>query len=801
MGCTSSKSTALPPSAMRKPSSLPESAMKKAHTVELNGEKDSSRLKRYPSNTQNSAANKSITFDDSTNSAAAPALLSKKSETSHSNRSITGSEETRSKPKSIRFEELETSLKQKKSQITMAAVAAAAASANAAPSPASPRASHHERQKSVTGEKFNLDEDMATRLQRKQSNLHESLVPMNASNMPIRDYYDGVDDSDSVIGSGNWGVVKVIYRKRDQRKFACKIVKLDDEMTDEQFAELRSEIDALRQLDHVAIAKLYETFEEPGENLYLVMELLTGGELYNALVERSPTGRFDEIRTRRLAKRMISAIAYLHDKGLVHRDVKLENFCFRGDEAEDEIVLIDFGLAKLYEMRNQETAIVGSSYYIAPEIIEGSYSGPTPDMWSIGVILFMMLAGRPPFDGSSDFNIMRRTAKGKYHMDDEVWKTEVSSHAQDFVKRCLTLKPADRITGKEALKHPFLTLSDEALIDAGAGDDPARALAPAVIPSVVSQQLDVFKRHTRRASQSLFGGAGSSNQEFLDRLQAFAGRHELVRIFAQAVAYCLAREDVRDLTKCFVVLDRDQDGLITVADIEVGLMGATEEEVAEEIRIVSRNSITDNPKLQPGKKPATQKFFHTIDEATRFRRKRRREANYLFAAMDVQKKSKVSLNEFIAATLDFKFFKDDVLLTDAFCRLCGANAGRGVENLAVTIQLLEGVLGGRFNEKRAKRLVGEFVAIARYNDLAEPDRSPPPVPNAPTATATAAVVQPISNSASFRSASDRLRKLGSYTLGGAATADDLPSSLAQRRVDVDRIVYSDFRLAMKHESE
>ncbi|KAH9254644.1 hypothetical protein BASA81_007401 [Batrachochytrium salamandrivorans] len=794
MGCTSSKRTTLPPSAMRKPSSLPESAMKKAHTVDLNGEKDSSRLKRYPSNTQNSNGNKSITFDDSTNPATNTTLLSKKSEASHSNRSITGLEENRSKPKSIRFEELETSLKQKKSQITMAAAAAAAASANGAvPSPTSP---HHERQKSVTGEKFNLDEDMASRLQRKQSNLHESLVPMNTTTTPIRDYYDGVDESDSVIGSGNWGVVKVIYRKRDQRKFACKIVKLDDEMTDEQFAELRSEIDALRQLDHVAIAKLYETFEEPGEYLYLVMELLTGGELYNALVERSPTGRFDEIRTRRLAKRMISAIAYLHDKGLVHRDVKLENFCFRGDEVEDEIVLIDFGLAKLYEMRNQETAIVGSSYYIAPEIIEGSYSGPTPDMWSIGVILFMMLAGRPPFDGSSDFNIMRRTAKGKYHMDDEVWKTEVSSYAQDFVKRCLTLKPADRITGKEALKHPFLTLSDEALIDAGAGDDPARALAPAVIPSVVSQQLDVFKRHTRRASQSLFGGAGSSNQEFLDRLQAFAGRHELVRIFAQAVAYCLAREDVRELTKCFVVLDRDQDGLITVADIEVGLMGATEEEVAEEIRIVSRNSITDNPKLQ-GKKPVTQKFFHTIDEATRFRRKRRREANYLFAAMDVQKKSKVSLNEFIAATLDFKFFKDDVLLTDAFCRLCGANAGRGVENLAVTIQLLEGVLGGRFNEKRAKRLVGEFVAIARYNDLAEPDQSPPSAPNAPAA----AVVPTTVNSGSFRNASDRLRKLGSYTLGGAATAEDLPSSLAQRRVDVDRIVYSDFRLAMKHENE
>lgn len=197
--------------------------------------------------------------------------------------------------------------------------------------------------------------------------------------------------------------------------------------------------------------------------LYLIMELLTGGELYSALVERSPTGRFDEIRTRKLARRMVSAIAYLHDRGLVHRDIKLENFCFRGDEADDEIVLIDFGLAKLYDMKRDGgagknmTEVVGSSYYIAPEIVEGNYSGPTPDVWSLGVILFMMLCGRPPFDGTNDANIMRKTLKGKYDMDDEVWRMEISTLAQDFVRKCLTRDVNLRMTSKEALRHQWLT--------------------------------------------------------------------------------------------------------------------------------------------------------------------------------------------------------------------------------------------------------------------------------------------------------------------------------------------------------
>ena len=680
----------------------------------------------------------------------------------------------------------------------------------------------HERQKSVTaglriertgsqssGENSG-GHDRKSRLKKKgsdtqdgskirNSNLQENLVAVNSSTTNVREYYDGIDDEDNVIGSGNWGVVKVVTRKRDGKKFACKIVKLGDHMTDSQFDELRTEIDALRQLDHVAIAKLFETYEEPGLRLYLVMELLTGGELYSALVERSPTGRFDELRTRKLARRMVSAIAYLHDKGLVHRDIKLENFCFRGDESEDEIVLIDFGLAKLYELKQNMTEVVGSSYYVAPEIIEGSYSGPSPDMWSLGVILFMMLSGRPPFDGSSDQNIMRRAVKGRYTMDDEVWRTEVSTLAQDFVRRCLTRDPAVRMSSKEGLRHAWLTASEEALIDAGAGDDPARAIAPAVIPSVVSEGINLAKRASRRISTTIFGPG--ANEEMLERLRFYASRHELVRLFSQAVAFSVGRDEVRDLMKLFVKLDRDGDGTITAADIEVGLLGAPPEEVEEENRQASRGSLTimASPRRPTTNTLATSKFpgFHSVDDATRHRRKRRREANYLFAAMDVQKKNKVSLNEFIAATLSVSFYKDEKLLGEAFARLCGVNAGTPSDQMMLTVRGLEGMLGSRFSDRRARRLIGEFVALARFGPkepASQPSdpAAPSPQPISPPA--------PIGPPGLVSTASERFRKFGSMSGLGRNEEEGDPDhpGISPRRVDVDAIKFDDFAKGMMH---
>jgi len=678
----------------------------------------------------------------------------------------------------------------------------------------------HERQKSVTAglrpertgsqssgesgsEKKNRlkkkGSDSQETVKHRGSNLQDHFLALNPSSMDVREFYEGVDAEDNILGSGNWGVVKVVTRKRDGKRFACKIIKLEDKTKESEIEELRMEIDALRQLDHVAIAKLFETFEEPGSRLYLIMELLTGGDLYTALVVRSPTGRFDEIRTRKLARRMVSAIAYMHDKGLVHRDIKLENFCFRGDESEDEIVLIDFGLAKLYERKTTMTEVVGSCYYLAPEVANESYSGPSPDMWSLGVMLFMMLSGRPPFDGSSDAKIINRVKKGKYSMDDELWRTEVSTLAQDFVRRCLTYDATARMTSKEGLRHSWLTVSDEALIDAGAGDDPARALAPAVIPSVVSEGFDLVKKSTRRISASLFG-PGTSN-DIVERIRFFATRHALVRLFSQAVAFCVGRDEIRDLLKLFVKLDRDSDGTIVMADIEIGLLGATEEEVAQEDKeeATGRGSVTILPLRRKSSATSvsnSKQGFHIADDVVRARKKRRREAHYLFRAMDIQKKSWLSLNEFIAATLSLDFFKDEKLLGDAFSRLCGASSGISHDQMALDIRAVEGMLGKEYKERLVRRLVGEFVALARF----ESNNNSAVTAAAPDEAAAAPEPAPAPvQSASNPNTSARFRKLGSLSaLRATEEAHNENPAPSPRRLDVDAIKYEDFVKGMMH---
>ena len=148
--------------------------------------------------------------------------------------------------------------------------------------------------------------------------------------------------------------------------------------------------------------------------MYLIMELLEGGELYSMLVEHSKLGHYTEKYAVKLVQEMLSSICYLHERGIVHRDLKLENFVFR-DKKTLSSSLIDFGLSKRWDDHVHKPQhmhdIVGSSYYIAPEVLKGDY-GKECDMWSLGVIVFMF-SGTPPFSGSDEMSIMRNVAHGK----------------------------------------------------------------------------------------------------------------------------------------------------------------------------------------------------------------------------------------------------------------------------------------------------------------------------------------------------------------------------------------------------
>ena len=262
---------------------------------------------------------------------------------------------------------------------------------------------------------------------------------------------------DKPIGKGTYGIVRRASHKKTKQMRAVKSI-LKSQIQD--IAKFKMEVDILRTLDHPNIVKLFEWYEDE-KNFYLVMELCTGGELFEKIQN---AGQFPEKDAKAIFKQVMSALSYCHGKKIVHRDLKPENFVFESKNQNATLKLIDFGLSKMYE-DPQSGAIVklktkaGSPYYIAPEVLSGNYNHSC-DIWSCGVILYILLCGYPPFFGDNDLEIIDNVKKGKFDFyEDELKK--VSKAAKDLVCKMLT-KPNVRPSAEQVLNDPWLlSLSDK----------------------------------------------------------------------------------------------------------------------------------------------------------------------------------------------------------------------------------------------------------------------------------------------------------------------------------------------------
>jgi calcium-dependent protein kinase len=213
------------------------------------------------------------------------------------------------------------------------------------------------------------------------------------------------------------------------------------------------EIEVLSKLDHPNIIKVFEYYVD-NKYYYVVTELASGGELYEQITKIQ---YYNEKDAATIMQQLLSCVYYLHSKGIVHRDLKPENLMMETDVKGDlTIKLIDFGAANFYQNSSKEklTLKVGTPYYIAPEVIEKNYDNKC-DMWSCGVILFVLLSGYPPFDGDNDELIMQSVSSGNYNTNTEEWK-EVSSEAKKLVSKLLTKDPRRRLSAADALKDPWI---------------------------------------------------------------------------------------------------------------------------------------------------------------------------------------------------------------------------------------------------------------------------------------------------------------------------------------------------------
>jgi len=221
---------------------------------------------------------------------------------------------------------------------------------------------------------------------------------------------------------------------------------------------LKNEVEILSKVDHPNIITLYDIFETK-ERLYLVMELVTGGELFERIVQRE---QYKESEAAIVMKQLFAATAYLHTLGIVHRDLKPENLLLENENEDTPIKLTDFGLSKIYSTEMMQTAC-GTPGYVAPEILELGGYDTAVDLWSAGVILYTLLCGYPPFYNENPAILFETIMKGTYHFHSPYWDG-ISKEAKDLISKLLVVDPKQRLTAEQALQHDwFQKAVDKAL--------------------------------------------------------------------------------------------------------------------------------------------------------------------------------------------------------------------------------------------------------------------------------------------------------------------------------------------------
>ena len=253
------------------------------------------------------------------------------------------------------------------------------------------------------------------------------------------------------LGEGSFAAVYRVQNRITDAVRAMKVINKSSTCSAEDDKEIFNEINILRTMDHPNILKIFE-FYSNRESYSIVTELCSGGELFQEIVDKGP---FTETYSAYVMYQIFSAINYCHKMNIIHRDLKPENILIvdRDKNNYPRIKICDFGTSKMVEKGAVQKKLVGSSYYIAPEVLKKHYNEKC-DIWSCGVILYILLSARPPFGGDSDSEIMERVAIGKYDIESKPFN-KISKSAIDLIQKLLIMDVNKRITAEDALNHPW----------------------------------------------------------------------------------------------------------------------------------------------------------------------------------------------------------------------------------------------------------------------------------------------------------------------------------------------------------
>lgn len=323
------------------------------------------------------------------------------------------------------------------------------------------------------------------------------------------------------IGEGSYGSVMKAKNKATGAEVAVKSI---SKAHIKNMDRLKNETEIQTCLDHPNIGKLYESFED-ARNLYLVLELLTGGELFDRIID---LGHFTERQAALVMKQAFQSLLYMNGQGICFRDFKPENLMFLDTSPIEtsSVKLIDFGLACRCAADQVLTTKAGTPYYVAPQVLAGKYDMAC-DMWSLGVILYVLLCGYPPFYGDTDAEVLAKVRLGNYSFNAADWKG-IGDEVKQLVRQCLKLNPKDRCTPEQALKHQWFN----------------------VLPKI-------------EGSESV-----AVDTQFLDRFRQFRSATKFQKLVRQAIATRADDSQIKKLKEAFLALDTDGNGTLTLDELK-----------------------------------------------------------------------------------------------------------------------------------------------------------------------------------------------------------------------------------------
>ncbi|KAL2321925.1 hypothetical protein Fmac_026304 [Flemingia macrophylla] len=411
------------------------------------------------------------------------------------------------------------------------------------------------------------------------------------------------------LGRGEFGITYLCTDRQTKEELACKSISKRKLRTAVDVEDVRREVAIMSTLpDHPNVVRLRATYEDHLD-VHLVMELCAGGELFDRIVAR---GHYSERAAAHVARTIAEVVRMCHSNGVMHRDLKPENFLFSSKKENSPLKAIDFGLSVFFKPGERFSEIVGSPYYMAPEVLKRNY-GPEVDVWSAGVILYILLCGVPPFWAEDERGVALAILRGVIDFKREPWP-QISDSAKSLVRQMLEPDPKKRLTAEQVLEHSWL-------------------------------------QNAKKASNVPLGDIVRT------RLRQFSVMNRFKKRALRVIAEHLSVEEVEIIKDMFTLMDTDKDGKVSYEELKAGLQKVGSQLAEPEIKMLMEVADVDgNGVLDYGEFVAVTIHLQRMENDEHFRK--------AFMYFDKDGSGYIELDELEIALADESGETDAAVLND-----------------------------------------------------------------------------------------------------------------------------------------